>query len=126
MSTGQHVGLRTEDMIRCPWVVGSCAFAADVTVGRGLSHESSTFGIVAFVVRAAGVPDCLSLTVAGWAAGGLGGESPTLDAWSANRHKLRLGLRCSGDRLILETGTGCDYVTHPGPFVWQGFQFRVP
>jgi hypothetical protein len=126
MSGGEHVGLGTEDMICRPRVAVSCALAADVAVGRGLPHESSALGVVAFVVRSAGVPDCLSLTGAEVAAGDGGGESPTLDAWAANGHGLRLGLRWSGDRLNRETGTGCYYVTHPGPFVWQGFQFLVP
>ena len=87
MSTGQHVGLRTEDMICCPRVVGPCAFAADVAVGGGLPHESSSFWVVALVVRAAGVPDCLTLALAGWASGGGGGESSALDAWALNWHQ---------------------------------------
>jgi hypothetical protein len=130
MSSGQHVGLRTEDMIRCPRVPVSCAFAADVAVGGGLPHESSTFGIVAFVVRAACVAYGFPLTSAGVTAGCVDGESPALDAWAVNGHGWVLGLRlvldCSGTRRFWRREHGCYYVTHPCPFVWQGFQFRVP
>jgi hypothetical protein len=66
------------------------------------------------------------------ASGGLICEPTALEAWTTNGHGefvlklVHLCFRLVGDRLILETGHGCYYVTHPCPFVWQGFQFRVP
>lgn len=50
MGGRQHVGLGTEDMIGGEWVALSWAFTADVAMGRGLPHESSTFWVVALVV----------------------------------------------------------------------------
>ena len=91
MGSRQHVGLGTEDIIGGERVALSWAFAADVAVGRGLSHESSTFWVVAAVVGSAGVSDCFTLAGADRAASGFGGESATFNAGSANRHGLMLG-----------------------------------
>ena len=91
MGGRQYVGLGTEDMIGGERVALSWSFAADVAMGCGLPHESSTFGVVAAIVGSAGVPDCLTLAGADRAASRLDGESATLDAGSANRHGLMLG-----------------------------------
>ena len=87
MSSRQYVRLRTEDMIRCPRVVWSWAFAADVTVSCGLPHQPSTLGVVTLVVRSRGVAYRLTLAGADVAACGVGGESAALDAWSTNGHQ---------------------------------------
>ena len=87
----EHVGLGTEDMIGGERVALSWSFAADVAMGCGLPHESSTFGVVAAVVGSRCVSDCLTLAGADRAASGFGGESATLYAGSANRHGLMLG-----------------------------------
>ena len=91
MGGREHVGLGTEDMIGGERVAFAWAFAADVAVGCGLPHESSTFRVVAAIVRSAGVPDCFTLAGADRAASRLGGESTTFDAGSADRHGLMLG-----------------------------------
>ena len=58
------------DVVGCPGVEGAFAFAADPAVGCGLSYESGAFGVVAFVVFAAGVADGFTFAGAGWAACG--------------------------------------------------------
>ncbi len=50
MSCCEHVGLRAEDVVGCPRVVGAWAFAADPAVGGGVSDEAGSFWVVASVV----------------------------------------------------------------------------
>ena len=101
MGGREHVGFGTEDMIGGERVAFAWAFAADVAVGCGLPHQSSTLWVVALVVRSRCVPDCLTLTGADQAAGGLGGESATLDAWTANGHGAMGQPSCVPMRAVL-------------------------
>jgi hypothetical protein len=50
MGCCEDVGLGAEDVVGCPWVVGAWAFATDPAVRGGLSHETSSFWVVASVV----------------------------------------------------------------------------
>ena len=52
MCRGEDIGLGAVHMICGPRVVGPGTFTAKPAMGRGLSHESSAFWVVAFVVSA--------------------------------------------------------------------------
>ena len=64
MSRGEGGVVGAEDVIGCPWVVGSWSFAAEVAVGGGLPHQPGSFGVVTLVVLATGVADGLAFALA--------------------------------------------------------------
>jgi hypothetical protein len=75
------------------------------------------------LVGAVSVGECLPFGLAGSAAHWFGGELAAGEARAANGHGLRIE---GGSTLILETGHGCDYVTHLCPHVWQRFERVCP
>jgi hypothetical protein len=77
-------------VIGLPWVIGAGWFAAEPAVGGGVSDEFGSCLVVAFVVLSlvgsVGVNECLAGCGAGWAAGGVGGESSAVEAGSLDGH----------------------------------------
>jgi hypothetical protein len=93
-------------VIGLPWVAGAGWFAAEPAVGGGVSDEFGSCLVVAFVVLSlvgsVGVDECLAGCGAGWAAGGVGGESSAVEAGSLDGH----GGGAAGNRTQVSSQVG--------------------